>query len=229
MEFWTAFTIGILGSLHCVGMCGPIALAVPAKGRTLWTTAANATVYHGSRVLGYASIGLLLGLLGQGLFLAGFQKNVALVLGASFVIVAILSLLGMGSRRLPVFGPLHDWVQHSMSRLLQRQRPASLVGLGFLNAFLPCGLVYMALAGAVTQTQVGHGALYMALFGLGTLPLMLAISMGGHLVNLRFRRYFRRVLPIFMAALGILLLFRGLNVELPANWQLWADTPIMCH
>ncbi len=232
MELWTALTIGLFGSLHCVGMCGPIALSLPYQAATKVATGINALTYHGGRVLGYATIGILPGLLGQGLFIAGFQKNISLILGLLFFIGAIFSF-GLKNRvsSIPGIRHLNGFIQRQLSQLLKKRSRKTFLSIGYVNAFLPCGLVYLALGGAVTQTSLISGALYMAMFGLGTLPMMFGLSLTGHLVSLKTRQYFRKLIPVFMLFFALLFVIRGLNIELPMDLRLWMDmgSPPMCH
>ena len=222
MEWWTAFTIGLFGSLHCVGMCGPIALALPFQDDNPGVVARNSLLYNGGRISTYAVIGLLPGLLGQGLALAGFQKNISIVLGVLFLIATFYS---WGASRF-----LHRWafyqtfyakVQLKLGQLLKNQTRKAFFSIGLLNGLLPCGLVYMALAGALTQTHMLSGALYMALFGLGTLPMMLVIALSKGMVSFRLRNVIRKATPAFMILFALLLLFRGLHLNLPASIDTW--------
>jgi len=232
MELWTAFTIGLFGSLHCVGMCGPIALALPYQASTHIGTALNASIYNVGRAIGYGLIGILPGLLGKGLFIAGFQKNMSIGLGIFLVLAALFSFsLESKILAIPIFKRFNGWLQRQLGFLLKKRNQPTFFGIGFLNAFLPCGLVYVALAGAVTQSTIVGGMQYMILFGLGTIPLMLVMALAGQLINMRWRKYFRRLVPVFMLLFAMLFIFRGLNIDLPLDLRLWVEqgAELICH
>ncbi len=232
MLLWTAFTIGLLGSVHCIGMCGPIALALPYGKRHRALAVLNALKYNLGRVFTYMLLGLLFGLIGQGVFLAGYQSALSVVLGILMLLLAFFSLnLEKYLVHSSVFGQGLQKLKTSLARLLKVDSKPSFFLIGLLNGLLPCGLVYMAVVGAVSTGNALMASFYMGLFGLGTLPLMLTTSLAGHLVSLRFRKQLQRLLPLLLVAMGILFLLRGLNFHLPADFYLWdaLHDPPMCH
>ncbi len=232
MIWWTAFTIGLVGSLHCVGMCGPIALTLPYQGQNKVLAAGNVLLYNGGRIVTYGLLGLVIGMAGKGLFLAGMQTYVSIGLGLLLLVVALFSInIEAHLQRLPFLGKLNAWVSRSLSALLRTRRGRSFFLIGMLNGLLPCGLVYMAIVGAVTTGGILDGAAYMALFGLGTVPLMLATSMAGQFINLRWRNRLRKLVPVFLVIFAFLFIARGLNFDVPREFEFWEglnDTP-MCH
>lgn len=222
MDWWTAITIGFFGSMHCIGMCGPIAMALPFHDRNKWHILQNSLLYNSGRISTYAMIGLLPGLLGQGLALAGFQKNISIILGVMFLIAAFFSLgANRYLQRLTYYRRFYAFVQHKLGQLLKAQTRKTFFSIGLLNGLLPCGLVYMALAGALTQSTMMAGAGYMALFGLGTLPLMLMITVSKGFISLPMRNFIRKATPVFMVLFALVLLFRGLLVDLPESIDTW--------
>lgn len=198
---WTAFALGLFGSLHCLGMCGPLVLALPQS------SGAKAIAYHLARVLAYALMGVIIGLFGRGLNLAGFQQSVSIASGI-LVILFGLGLLRKRSAWPPFFMRLYQ-------RWMQGNDVVSVMLLGFLNGFLPCGMVYVAMAGALIQQDIWQGGLYMILFGLGTLPMMLGISWSKHLWSLELRKKINRLIPIITILIGLLFILRGLNLGIP--------------
>lgn len=232
MELWTAFTIGLVGSLHCVGMCGPIALALPYQGKHRWVAAANVLLYNGGRVITYALLGLIIGTLGKGLFLAGLQTQVSIGLGILLLIIALFSInVEAGLLRIPAFAKLNGWVKQRLSALLRHHNRASLLFIGMLNGLLPCGLVYMAVVGAVATGHALEGMAYMSLFGLGTIPLMMATALAGQFINLRLRNRLRKLIPVFLVAFAVLFIARGLQFQIPDDFRFWEglqEIP-MCH
>jgi len=87
--------------------------------------------------------------------------------------------------------------------------------IGVANGFLPCGMVYLAIAGALGTGSIKGGIFFMMLFGIGTIPLMLAVTWFGLVVNINIRNTVRKITPFFIALIGILLILRGLNLNIP--------------
>jgi hypothetical protein len=212
MSDWTAFVLGLFGSLHCAGMCGPLALALPAAGRNAAGFFAGRLAYNLGRIVTYCAIGIVFGLLGKTLLLAGIQRWVSVTLG-------VLLLAGLlTSRKLAVSLPLTFLVERLKSRMgaLLRQRSfASLLVLGLLNGLLPCGLVYVAAAAAILAGGVLAGAQYMLCFGLGTVPMMLTISLSRKLVPSPLRLKLLKTVPVSVFILAALLILRGLSLGIP--------------
>jgi sulfite exporter TauE/SafE len=217
---WTGFLFGLLGSFHCVGMCGALALALPGlPSRRL--------LYHLGRVSTYATLGAGAGLLGQGLRLAGVQQSLSIASG-----VLILLLVAAPERHtsrlaaaLGLSRPL-AWVKTTLAGLFQRPSACAMYATGLLNGLLPCGLVYLALAGALSAPGVAGAAAYMASFGLGTLPLMLGLSLSGQLVPLAWRARMRQAVPYTAVLLAGLFIVRGLGLGIPyLSPQLSAAVP----
>jgi sulfite exporter TauE/SafE len=185
---WTAFIIGLVGSLHCVGMCGPIALALPVSFSTRFSLALSRLLYNLGRVVTYSLLGALFGLLGKGFVLAGLQQVLSIALGAMLLFMVFTSF--NSESKLLSFGPLNKLAGHvkiALGKLLGTSTQSSLFTLGLLNGLLPCGFVYLGIFGALNTGGVLSGMLYMALFGLGTLPLMFAVSLMSSLVSIRVR------------------------------------------
>lgn len=212
MEYWTAFILGLAGSLHCAGMCGPLALALPAQARSRSGYVVGRLAYNAGRLGAYSALGLGFGLFGQSLSMAGLQRWVSLGLG-------LLLLVGLfSSRKLASWVPivaLVSGLKAGMSSLLSRRSLSSLALLGLLNGFLPCGLVYVACAGAVATGNIASGILYMATFGLGTIPVMLAIGLSGSLMPFSLRLKLRKTVPAAVIVLALLLLLRGMALGIP--------------
>ena len=227
--YWAGFLFGLLGSFHCVGMCGAIALALPGQaGAAAGRYAAGRLLYNLGRVTTYATLGGLAGLVGQGLRLAGAQQSLSIVSG-----VLILGLVAVPERytarlagMLGFSRPL-AWVKNTLGRLFQQSSLPALFATGVLNGLLPCGLVYLALAGALSAPGVANAAAYMALFGLGTLPLMLGLSLSGRLVPLAWRGRMRQAVPYAASVLAVLFIVRGLGLGIPyLSPQLRAPTAV---
>ena len=232
METWapflsTAFILGLAGSLHCAGMCGPLALALPTAGPAGPGFVAGRFAYNLGRVVTYTMMGVVFGLIGRTLLLAGIQRWVSIALGIA--LLAGLFASHRLSRWLPV-ARLVDWLKVRMGVLLRRRSGVSLGILGLLNGLLPCGLVYVACAGAIATSGVLSGAAYMAVFGLGTVPMMLAISLSGKLVPVSLRLRLRSWIPVTVSLLAILLILRGLSLGIQyVSPDLAAGAGNCCH
>ena len=227
IDLWTAFLLGLVGSLHCAGMCGPLALALPAAGNTAPAYLLGRLAYNAGRIFTYCLLGIVFGLLGYSFLLAGLQRWVSIALGVAL-------LLGLfASRRLALARPVTAAVnklKSSMSVLLRRRSVASLATLGLLNGLLPCGLVYVACAGAAATGGTLAGASYMTAFGIGTVPMMLAISLSGKLVPVSLRLKLVKTIPVCVFLLATLLILRGMSLGIPyLSPALSADTPSCCH
>jgi sulfite exporter TauE/SafE len=226
MDYWTAFILGLIGSLHCAGMCGPLALAVPGAAMSPGRFAFGRVAYNLGRIVTYCVLGMIFGLFGKTLLLAGIQRWASISLG----VILIIGLFT--SRKLALWKPVTLFVNQLKSRMsaLLRQRSIASVGaLGMLNGLLPCGLVYVAAAGATTTGNVLNGALYMAAFGAGTLPMMLAIGLGGKLFPISLRLKLRAAIPIPVFLLGALLILRGMSLGIPYVSPDLAAGESCCH
>jgi sulfite exporter TauE/SafE len=212
MELWTAFILGFVGSLHCAGMCGPLALALPVAGKTRSAFVLGRVLYNLGRVLTYCVIGAVFGLVGQSFALAGFQKWVSLIAGAAILIgLAASTRVGLG---LPITKSV-VWLKQSVGRLLQQRTFGALFLLGTLNGLLPCGLVYVAATAAAATGSLQMGVFSMALFGLGTLPMMLGLGLAGRRLQGLFSFRMQKLVPISLAVLGVLLVLRGMELGIP--------------
>ena len=212
MELWTALILGLAGSLHCAGMCGPLALALPMTGNTTAAFVLGRVAYNLGRITTYVLLGALFGLIGVTFAVAGLQRWVSLAVG-----VAILATF-VTSSRIAMNTPVTNavaWLKSQLAKMLQRRSLGSVLLLGLLNGALPCGLVYVACAGAVASGRFLSGIEYMLVFGLGTIPMMLGIGLAGKKLQLAVRLKFQKVIPLCRVALAALLILRGLSLGIP--------------
>lgn len=210
--FIAALSLGFLSSMHCVGMCGPIALALPLNRRNKVSEVGGILVYNAGRVLSYAFVGGFLGLAGMGLLLAGFQQGLSVGMG----ILLLVGLIYLRFRsRMPQFQlRWSKTLKSAFSKWFGRKDPAALWMIGLLNGLLPCGMVYIALAGATVSGTFIEGALFMAAFGLGTLPAMLSVSLFSG-ISLQTRKWLNKISPAMTLAVAVLLILRGLSLGIP--------------
>ena len=226
MDLGIAIMLGLVGSLHCAAMCGPLQLALPALPGGRRHFIGGRLIYQLGRVATYALLGVLAGLAGKSLLLAGFQRWLSVSLG-----LAILSGFLL-SKKVAVSAPVLRLVARlktAMSAQLRQRNRRSLALLGLLNGLLPCGLVYVALAGAVSRGGLIDAIAYMACFGLGTLPTMLGISLSGKMFPLAFRLRLRGAIPVGIWLVAGLLILRGMALGIPyVSPSLAAGVPACC-
>ena len=215
MDLLAALTLGLLGSMHCIGMCGPLVLAVPSAAEKRWKFLLERIVYNTGRAAMYGVMGAVLGVIGKSVLL-GIQQDLSVVLGIT-ILITVAVPLGLKSK-LERYSPLksiYGFVRRRFSALMKKRGMTSLFALGMLNGLLPCGLVYTALIGATVVADALQSGLFMIIFGTGTIPALVAVSLTGKLLSVRFRSLFTRSVPIFSIALAVILILRGMNLGIP--------------
>jgi uncharacterized protein len=224
--------LGAFSSLHCIGMCGPLALALPVKHLPVWQQRIAALMYNGGRIVTYALFGLLFGIAGRGLYMAGFQQWLSIISGAVILVFIINYYLLRKSWQPKWTIQLHATVQQLMIRTLRSDRKGAYVLLGMINGLLPCGMVYVALAAALNFREVQQSVLFMSAFGAGTIPLMLLLSIAGSSFSFSLRGRIKRAVPYLMTVMAVLLIMRGMNLGIPFISPVMAGAPaaaIPCH
>ncbi|MGB5436809.1 MAG: sulfite exporter TauE/SafE family protein [Maribacter sp.] len=212
----SALALGLMGSLHCVGMCGPIAFMLPVDRTNNYRKLFQVLLYHFGRLLAYGIIGLVFGLLGKGLYVFGMQQKLSVIIGVAMIIIVLIPYRTISQYNFskPILNIISK-LKNRLGQELKKKSPDTFLTIGFLNGFLPCGLVYMALFGAIAMGNAAKGSLYMVLFGLGTVPLMtMAIYMSGFLKN-SARRRIQQLIPVFVVVIGVLFILRGMGLGIP--------------
>jgi len=229
MILWTSFLLGLVGSLHCAAMCGPLVLALPVNGKSRADFVVSRLVYNAGRLTSYLLLGVLFGLIGTTLALAGLQRWTSIAAG-----FAILAGLLMSSR-FAIGRPLVRCValiKSAFAGLLRRRSLSSMFLLGGANGLLPCGLVYVACAAATTAGSFGAAVGSMLLFGLGTLPMMLGLGLI-QVWALRVPRLnLQRLIPLSLLLVGLLLVLRGMSLGIPylsPNLAGQSSSALRCH
>jgi sulfite exporter TauE/SafE len=211
--FGALFLSGLLGSLgHCLGMCGPLVtmfgIQLKARRPAGWP---YHLLYHASRLGVYVLFGAMAGglgsVLGLGDSLGKVAGTVSLLLGLGVVLLGLGYLGWLPLGRIEGAGA---WLSRAMSWALQQGGSARVLALGALNGLLPCGLVYSALLVAASTGGPLTGAAGMVVFGLGTLPALMAVGVGAGALSARVRQVFVRVAGVLILVVGLQLALRGL-------------------
>ncbi len=213
---WSAFLFGLLGSFHCVGMCGAIALSIPMDMATRLGLLKDGLAYNAGRVITYSLIGLLVGFFGKTFFQSGYQQLLSIEVGVLILLFYFLPNR-WGGKLADFFGLSYftQQIRRSFTVLLNKPGRATILLIGMLNGLLPCGFVYMAVAGAVLAGSPGHGMAYMALFGLGTVPMMLLTATSRQFIALKIRNRIKMLKPYLATTVALLFILRGLALGIP--------------
>ncbi|SDE47008.1 hypothetical protein SAMN05421636_105189 [Pricia antarctica] len=214
--FWSGLILGLMGSLHCVGMCGPIAFMLPVDQSNSLRKFGQIFIYHFGRLMAYGIIGLVFGLLGKGLYVFGMQQKLSIAIGVLMILVVLIPYKTFNRYNLskPIYKVISK-VKNRLGLALKKKSPDTFLTIGFLNGFLPCGLVYMALFGAIAMGSAVKGSLYMVLFGLGTVPLMTTAIYFSGLLKGGMRQKVQRLIPVFVVVVGVLFILRGWGLGIP--------------
>jgi len=213
---WSAFILGLLGSFHCVGMCGPIAFMLPVDRTNSFIKITQIFTYHFGRLLAYSIIGLFFGLVGKSLYIFGFQQQLSIAIGVLMIIVVLIPVQTFNRYNFskPVYNIISK-VKSSLGKALKKKTADTFLTIGFLNGFLPCGLVYMAVFASLAMQSTTQGSLYMILFGLGTIPLMTTAIYIGKFLNIKAKQRIQKAIPVFVIIIGLLFIIRGLGLDIP--------------
>lgn len=216
MEFWwAALALGLMGSFHCLGMCGPIAFALPLRRRTTARSALANLSYQAGRVLTYAFLGLIAGTFGRGFSLAGFQQYLSIAVGVLMILgVVFYNRWQKGLATGPMYR-VFAWVREHMFVFMKRKSFDALFSFGVVNGLLPCGLVYMALAASISTGSSVGGAVFMAIFGAGTIPMMFAAGMASDRLSSAIRLKLSKAVPVVLVVIASLFILRGMGLGIP--------------
>ena len=209
-------SIGLAGSLHCVGMCGPLCLALPLKEKSAIQRTSLLITYQFGRIITYSFFGLLIGWLGHRVSLAGYQQSFSITMGSILIVLALLSLLKGSRFNVKLLDKFYLFIQQKIASSFQKlQGATSYLVMGIANGFLPCGLVYMALASTLSLTGISESVIFMASFGLGTVPALLLTGLAGQLIRPNIRINIEKTIPYLIIVMGVLLILRGMNLGIP--------------
>lgn len=212
--YWVAFITGFAGSLHCIGMCGPLALAVPLPGNERWT---GLLLYSLGRTITYSAFGVIAGFVGLAFSMAGFQQTLSLLLGILFLLGTLLPVVSRRAEGKIYGSGFMKVLKGKIARQFKKRTYFSAFAVGLLNGFLPCGLVYLAIAGAIVTGEAGTAGLYMIMFSVGTVPAFVLLG----LIRKWWPAGFK--LPVSTAMgflLACIMIYRGIALEIPELSQL---------
>lgn len=220
----SALVIGFFGSLHCLGMCGPLMITFIGPSRK----ASTVLYYHAGRIVAYGAIGLFLGLIGESVAFFSIQKYVTLLMGFFLIILYGVPKVRGRVERWYYNSRFSGFIRKELSKNVSSGKRWFLSGLA--NGFLPCGLTYIAAAGAVALGNYANGVLFMVLFGLGTLPALLGLQISSIFTLSRVKRFLPRVTAIIAILSGAILMLRGALMTFPSfNQMVQANAMSLIH
>ncbi len=213
---YAALILGLLGSFHCVGMCGPIAFLLPLDRTNRSRRILQLISYHGGRIFMYAILGMAFGIVGKGLNVFGIQQYLSIGVGVLMIVSILLpvTIFNRYNFSRPIYKGVSK-IKSAMGAELKKKNPRTFFTLGYLNGLLPCGLVYMAIFGALATGNALQGSLYMTVFGLGTIPLMTTAIYLGNFLKGSAKQRIVKAIPIVVVIIGMLFILRGLGLGIP--------------
>jgi sulfite exporter TauE/SafE len=230
----SAVILGLVSSLHCIGMCGPIALMLPVDRQNQTKKTTQIILYHLGRLLSYGTLGLIFGFIGRGLYLAGIQQYLSIIVGVIIISVAIIPerIFARYNFSKPIY-KIVSYVKSSIGIQLKKKSYFTFLSLGIFNALLPCAMVYVALFGALAMQNPLQGGLYMVLYGIGTMPLMSLIVFFSSFIKQTFGSQLTKIIPVVTVCIGLLFVLRGLGLDIPfvspSNLQLFVSNTADCY
>lgn len=213
---YTALLLGLVSSLHCIGMCGPIAMMLPVDRKNPAKQTLQLLLYHAGRLSAYGSLGMVFGMMGRGFYLAGFQQEFSIITGIIMIVIILIPEKELANYNFSK--PVHRIIANIKAGLGSQFRKKSLKAFfitGLLNGFLPCGLVYAALFGAIAMQSTSLGIIYMVLYGVGTIPLMSLVVYSAGFIKNSSRALFSKAVPYMVVLVGMLFIVRGLGLDIP--------------
>lgn len=213
--FLTALLLGFFGSFHCIGMCGPIAFMLPVDRKNQTKQFFQIISYHFGRITTYSFIGVVFGMLGKGFELFEFQQHLSIATGILMILLILFPSILQKLKITKSIASIILKVKNILGEELKNKRKDTFFTIGFLNGFLPCGLVYMGILGSIATHNPIKGSFYMILFGLGTIPLMSAVVYFGNFSKGILRKRIQQLIPVLVLFIGVLFILRGLGLNIP--------------
>lgn len=210
-----AFIMGLAGSLHCIGMCGPLALSLPVSHSNNLSRISGGFIYNSGRILSYTSMGLIFGSLGNLIIAAKWQNSLSIGLGIIILLYLLFPKKYFHFSTATTLAKPFMLLRQELGKLFQSKKLSSLFFIGVLNGFLPCGLVYLALTSSAISASPVNGAMFMLFFGIGTFPMMFATVLMGNYLNQSLRQKIHKAVPALLFFMAVLLILRGMNLGIP--------------
>lgn len=208
----TALLLGFGGSLHCLGMCGPLVMSLPFQTIDSSKKHTATFLYVFAKALGYGLIGIVFGTVGKAFLMMNWQQTLSVLTGLILLLITVLPYLKEGVSKQFLFGNKFKLLYQ---KIVEEPKLIHFFMFGLLNAFLPCGLVYTALAGATVTLSPFYGFAFMFLFGIGTSPALISIIIFKNKLNFTFRKYLKSTSYYFSLMMAVLLIMRGMNLGIP--------------
>jgi hypothetical protein len=215
-------------------MCGPIAMMLPVDRNNQAKKVTQIITYHIGRLFAYSTIGFIFGMLGKGFLLAGMQQKMSIFIGIAMILIILIpeKVIANYNFSKPIFKVISK-IKTTLGSQFKNKSYKSLFTIGLLNGFLPCGMVYVALFGAIAMQSPTLGILYMALFGLGTVPMMSSIVYLNSFLTIPIRNKIQKAIPFVAVFIGIVFILRGLGLGIPyispSNMSLFVQQQPNCH
>lgn len=225
----SGFSLGVLSSFHCIGMCGPLALSLPVQKKSIQIKILSSVLYNLGRISTYAFMGFLMGIIGRSFFIAGFQQYFSIFIGAVILIFLVFKVTG---KQFFVTQKFNQKIQQFVLLFLNKEQNYTMYLLGMANGLLPCGMVYLAIAGALAFGDINSSILFMIFFGLGTMPAMMTLTLFRFSIQNKSRAFIKKLTPFVIAIMGLMLIARGLNLGVPylsPKLQSSATEKLICH
>lgn len=208
------FLMGLLGSIHCVGMCGPLVMALPIAQKTVFQKWISLLFYHIGKIASYVMLGIVFGLLGSQFPIHMLQQNLSIVIGVIMLLYVIYVFI-LKLKQILQFPFLYKPITKQLGKLFKQRSLSAFLLIGFLNGLLPCGMVYLALTSALATQNLLNGGVFMLFFGMGTVPALIMVALGGQYMGTGFRMKLQKLLPVFIFGMGVMLILRGMNLGIP--------------
>lgn len=223
------FLMGLIGSAHCIGMCGPLVMGLPIFDKSIFRKSVAVILYHIGKLLSYTLLGVFAGLFGKQIVLINTQQHLSIIIGVIMLVYVLWVFIIHPSYRIKSLTFLQKPLLASLSQLFRSKQIYSYLLIGLLNGLLPCGMVYLALGSAMATGSIMGGALFMLFFGLGTVPSLLLVVVGGQYLGLIFRKRLQAFLPVIIFMMGVVLILRGMNLGIPFISPQITLGSISCH
>ena len=211
----TGLILGITSNLHCIGMCGPIAMAIPVNRKSNWTILSGILQYNFGRIFTYALLGALVGSIGITVQTFGFLQWLSIISGVFLILFAWRKWISAKiDAKLPHLG-IQTFVSKGLGTVIASNSPFKIMLLGVLNGLLPCGMVYVAMMNALLGGSLLNSSFAMIAFGVGTLPSMIAVGFAANRINPAMRKKMNKAVPILLTLVGALIILRVMNLDIP--------------